>query len=164
VQEGTEVQVRLPKAQVISGACPRCKAKLTIPVDKLPKQEHVDITCPQCKDKFSLNLVKILGIPGAQAAPPKPGSASKESGSAQAVTEQRRPPPTQKEPIEKGPTTVKMVNGVCPKCAAKFALPLEKLPNKPYVELQCNGCKQKFTLVLSNIRNQANKSPAKGKT
>jgi hypothetical protein len=50
-----------------------------------------------------------------------------------------------------------MINGKCPKCSKTFSIPLEKLPNKPFVDLQCHGCQEKFKLVLTKIKNQVTK-------
>jgi Zn-dependent protease with chaperone function len=47
---------------------------------------------------------------------------------------------------------VKMIEGECPKCGHRFALPLNSLPDKSAVELRCKSCEAKFKVNLSSIR------------
>jgi hypothetical protein len=58
------------------------------------------------------------------------------------------------ESDKKGAQEMRMINGKCPKCSKPFLIPLEKLPNKPFVDLQCHGCQEKFKLVLTKIKGQ----------
>jgi Zn-dependent protease with chaperone function len=62
------------------------------------------------------------------------------------------------ESDKKGADKMRMINGKCPKCSKPFSVPLEKLPNKPIVDLQCNGCQERFKLVLTKIKDQVTKN------
>jgi Zn-dependent protease with chaperone function len=62
-------------------------------------------------------------------------------------------PPGQKKPAEKPPARkVKIVEGRCPKCGHRFALPFSALPNKPAIQLQCKSCGTRFKVNLGPIR------------
>jgi hypothetical protein len=62
------------------------------------------------------------------------------------------------ESNKKGARKMRMINGKCPKCSKLFSIPLEKLPNKPIVDLQCHGCQEKFKLVLTKIKGQVTRN------
>jgi hypothetical protein len=204
VQTGTAAPFQVPKIKVISGNCPKCNARLNIPLEKLPNKDYVEITCSHCSNNFGLDLAKILGkiSPQTEASKPEPplkppmGETSPKKEVAKNETTQRETPPErtatqgmgktdslQKEALRKGsskiisiekerakkegaqPQSVKkgaqkmrMINGKCPKCSKIFSIPLEKLPNKPFVDLQCHGCQEKFKLVLTKIKGQGIKN------
>jgi hypothetical protein len=53
---------------------------------------------------------------------------------------------------------MRTINGKCPKCSKPFSIPLEKIPNKPMVDLRCHGCQEKFKLVLTKIKDDLTKN------
>jgi hypothetical protein len=204
VQTGTAGPLQVPKIKVISGNCPKCNARLNIPLEKLPNKDYVEITCSHCANNFGLDLAKILGriSPEREASKTEPplkpsmGETSPKKEAVQNETTQReilsektaaegmgnidslqkealrkgssKIISIKKERLEKGrvkPESVKkgaqkmrMINGKCPKCGNTFSIPLEKLPNKPFVDLQCHGCQEKFKLVLTKIKGDLTKN------
>ena len=204
VQTAAAGPLQVPKIKVISGNCPKCNARLNIPLDKLPNRDYVEITCSHCANNFGLDLAKILGriSPEREASKTEPplkpsmGETSPKKEAVQNETTQReilsektaaegmgnidslqkealrkgssKIISIKKERLEKGrvkPESVKkgaqkmrMINGKCPKCGNTFSIPLEKLPNKPFVDLQCHGCQEKFKLVLTKIKGDLTKN------
>ena len=65
-------------------------------------------------------------------------------------------PPAPLKPAAAKPAgrKVRIVEGGCPKCGARFALPLATLPAKPVVDLNCGSCRAKFKLNLESARKQ----------
>jgi Zn-dependent protease with chaperone function len=59
----------------------------------------------------------------------------------------KAPPPAQKPPVRK----VRVVEGACPKCGARFALPLGTLPDRPAVDLSCKRCRARFKVNLASL-------------
>jgi Zn-dependent protease with chaperone function len=57
-------------------------------------------------------------------------------------------PPAPKPPARK----VQLAEGACPKCGARFALPLGSLPDKPTVDLNCKSCRTRFRVNLAPLR------------
>jgi Zn-dependent protease with chaperone function len=196
--------LQVPKIKVISGNCPKCNARLNIPLEKLPDKDYVEIACSHCGNNFGLDLAKILGktTPQREASKPEPplkppiAETSPKTEVAKNETVQReilsektaaegmgKIDPLQKEVVRRGSSKVisiekgrlekgrvkpesnkkgaqkmRTINGKCPKCSKTFSIPLEKLPNKPFVDLQCHGCQEKFRLVLTKIKGDLTKS------
>jgi len=67
--------------------------------------------------------------------------------------------PTDSTTVKATRRKVKVVEGACPKCGHRFALPLASLPNKPVVELQCKSCKARFRVNLGGIHDQPPETP-----
>lgn len=67
--------------------------------------------------------------------------------------------PTGSTTVKAARRKVKVVEGSCPKCGHRFALPLASLPNKPVVELQCKSCKARFRVNLGGIHGQPPEIP-----
>jgi Zn-dependent protease with chaperone function len=63
-----------------------------------------------------------------------------------------RPEPAKPAAAKPSGRKVKMIEGACPKCGQRFALPFASLPDKPAVELRCKQCRAKFKVNLSSIQ------------
>ncbi len=170
---GENPQIRVPTRKAIKGNCPHCKAGLALPLNDLPRQETVQITCAACQRQFSLNLARILGPDHLETAPAqeepglgrlfpkntdpcvtgtKPSDQRDETG-----VSQKRPaaPETLGPPVERPAAnngmTMKVLKGVCPGCAAPFAIPFDKVPARPSVQVRCKACGKVFSLVLGKL-------------
>jgi len=82
-------------------------------------------------------------------APGRPGEAAKASSGS-------KPGGTAKVPVPDKPAArkIKVVEGECPNCGRRFALPLASLPEKPAAVIRCKGCQKSFRVNLSSVRNQ----------
>jgi Zn-dependent protease with chaperone function len=47
--------------------------------------------------------------------------------------------------------TVRMLQGACPRCQARFAFRLVALPDKPWQDIPCRSCGKKFRLKLDGL-------------
>jgi Zn-dependent protease with chaperone function/ssDNA-binding Zn-finger/Zn-ribbon topoisomerase 1 len=125
-------QTGAPSAGVLRGNCPKCGRRLRIRLQKLPTGEQANVTCPVCKQVFSLPVARIL---------------KRQPRGAPAATESAKRP------------NVRVVKVACPKCRKAFAISLDKLPGKPYVDVQCSACQHKYRLSLAEVR-QGSPGPA----
>ena len=141
------VSLKIPAAKGISCRCPKCETKLSVQLKKVPEHRIVKISCPTCKGAFSLDLARVPGPLPKQVEPPQGGNPD-----VRAETAKKQAAAPARETAPRG--IAKRVRGKCPKCGAAFSVPLEKLPDKPAVELRCNGCRQKFRLVLSGVKEE----------
>lgn len=139
------VSLNIHTSKGISCRCPKCETKLSVQLKKVPENRVVKISCPNCKGAFSLDLARVTGALPEKPAPARGGSPA--GGTGEAKTPSAAPA---REPPARG--KARRVRGKCPKCGAAFSVPMEKLPDKPAVELRCNGCRQKFRLVLSRVK------------
>jgi len=76
----------------------------------------------------------------------------KGQGMAAGVSKPGQPGPAGPAAEKPSGRKVKMIEGNCPKCGHRFALPFAALPDRPAVELRCKGCEAKFKVNLSSIR------------
>jgi len=54
---------------------------------------------------------------------------------------------------------VTALEGGCPACGRRFALPLADLPDKPAMVVQCRGCGKRFRVGLGPVRRQDLREP-----
>lgn len=73
------------------------------------------------------------------------------SGASPAPVRQANARPTEPTASNAKRRKIKVVEGSCPKCGHRFALPLASLPRKPVVELQCKTCKAQFRINLGGM-------------
>jgi Zn-dependent protease with chaperone function len=60
--------------------------------------------------------------------------------------------PAAKPPAGKAQApTVRMLQGACPRCQARFAFRLVALPDKPWQDIPCRSCGKKFRLKLDGL-------------
>ena len=111
--------------KAITGRCPHCQAVVRLPLKGLRNQGLETITCPQCRKTFPLDISRIL--------------AGRPKGA---------PPPSAKPAGRK----IKVAEGACPKCGARFALPLDPLPEKPVIDHRCQSCRAMFRVNLDPLR------------
>lgn len=145
-QDGS-VLLKIPTAKGISCRCPKCDTKLSVQLKRVPDSKTVKISCPTCKGAFELDLSRVPGaLPDRMEKALAGGPAGiKEASKATVDAPARETAPQRK---------TRRVKGKCPKCGTAFSVPLDKLPDKPAVELRCNGCGKKFRLVLSGIKEE----------
>lgn len=62
------------------------------------------------------------------------------------------PRPDGSTPVKAKHRKVKVVEGACPKCGRRFALPLGSLPEGRVVELDCRACRARFKINLGGLR------------
>ncbi len=55
-------------------------------------------------------------------------------------------------PVKDTRRKVKVVEGRCPKCGQRFALPLDALPAGRVVEIDCRACRARFKINLGGLR------------
>lgn len=121
-------------------------------VKKIPENRMVKLSCPSCKNLFHLDVSGIVAaIPQSGEEKPKDieKRVPKESASNQANVSASIPSPDE-EKIE--PKKFKTISGKCPKCGAAFSMPFDKIAVKSAVELQCNSCRNKFRLILPQVK------------
>ena len=121
-------------------------------VKKIPENKIVKISCPSCKNPFQLDVSRVAAaIPQNDGGKPKDIEKRdpKETASNSANVSAPLPSP-EKERVE--PKKFKTISGKCPKCGAAFSMPLDKIAAKSAVELQCNSCKNKFRLILPQVK------------
>jgi Zn-dependent protease with chaperone function/ssDNA-binding Zn-finger/Zn-ribbon topoisomerase 1 len=114
-----------PSAGVLRGSCPKCGKRLRIALQKLPTGDQARVTCPACRQVFTLPVARILKAQS-------PGTPAVSAGSKT--------------------SNVRVVKRACPTCRKVFALSLDKLPKRPYVDIQCSGCQHRYRLSLSEVR------------
>jgi hypothetical protein len=76
----------------------------------------------------------------------------KGQGGALGLARPSRPGPAKPAAAKPSGRKVKMIEGNCPKCGRRFALPFASLPDKPAIELRCKSCDAKFRVNLSSIQ------------
>jgi len=121
---GQPEQAGPPSLGVLRGSCPKCGKRLRIALRKLPTGNETRVRCPACKQVFPLPVARILKA---------------QSLGTPAVSAGLK-------------ASVRVVKRACPKCQKAFALSLDTLPKRPYVNIQCSGCQHKYRLSLAEVR------------
>jgi hypothetical protein len=103
------------------------------------------------------NLKKFVKpAKGPEAPAGQPAGAPGRPGEAVKAVSGSKPGGTAKVPVPDKPAArkIKVVEGECPNCGRRFALPLASLPEKPAAVIRCKGCQKSFRVNLSSVRNQ----------
>ena len=150
---------KIPTAKGITCKCPKCKTKLTVQVKKIPENKIVKISCPSCKNLFQLDVSSIVAaIP--QSGEGKQKDIEKKEPKETAINSANVSTPLSgpvRDRVE--PKKFKTISGKCPKCDAAFSMPLDKFAVKSAMELQCNNCRNRFRLILPQVKEHAQTSP-----
>lgn len=130
-------------ARVVTGTCPHCRASVRIPLAGLPSQGKAQVTCGQCGRAFPLDMDRLLGSKPAD--PPAPDPRPIKDRSA--------------DPDRRPGRRVQALEGGCPACGRRFALPVAGLPDKPAMVIPCRGCGKRFRVGLDAVRRQDLREP-----
>jgi len=137
-----------PSEGVVRCSCPKCGKRLRVALRKPPSGDEAKVVCPACTQVF------LLPVPGTMqarlpAAPtPAPGvKAAAAPAPAPGVKTAAAPAPS---PGVKA-ANLRVVKRVCPRCQKVFAFSLDKLPKRPYVDIQCRGCRHKYRMTLAEM-------------